>query len=366
MLQTLAILIIFLSCLFSAFLLTVPSKNRIGNYILATYLIIRAIDTSSIFYNTYIEVTPILDMIRYDIGAYFDAPLLYLFALSIIYSDFKLKLGMILHAIPFFVAQLFLLPRFYIPFFNGLEADVYNTEGFVRFYIAVIQKLGYIVVIFFLLQKYKQILLQNYSVIDKTNHSWLNWMNYVTLILLIAALTKNIYKWGEDSSYLWIFKFIVLLIMLYFTCWLVFKALFAPKIFTGISSKLQLVSSKGYHQEKNNEDASKINVLKVFMEEKKPFLNSELTINILADQLDMAVNELSELINQKLKKNFYEFITDYRIEEAESIFKNPNNSQLTVLEVMYDVGYNSKSSFNTSFKKKTGMTPTQYKSQFKG
>ena len=59
--------------------------------------------------------------------------------------------------------------------------------------------------------------------------------------------------------------------------------------------------------------------------------------------------------------NFFDFINQFRIDEARSILKNPEKKQFTVLEILYEVGFNSKSSFNTAFKKHTGLTPTQYR-----
>jgi len=55
------------------------------------------------------------------------------------------------------------------------------------------------------------------------------------------------------------------------------------------------------------------------------------------------------------------FINDYRIELAKDRFKNPIDAKETILEIMYDVGFNSKSSFYTIFKQKTGHTPSEYK-----
>ena len=64
-----------------------------------------------------------------------------------------------------------------------------------------------------------------------------------------------------------------------------------------------------------------------------------------------------------MSMNFYDFISKYRIEEAKKIFTE--KSDKTVLEVLYEVGFNSKSSFNTTFKKFTGITPTQFKKEMK-
>lgn len=100
-----------------------------------------------------------------------------------------------------------------------------------------------------------------------------------------------------------------------------------------------------------------------FMREKKLFLNPDLKLHDLATQLQMAPHTLSEKINQELHMNFYDFVNQYRIEEFKDRALSPENSHLTLLALAYDVGFNSKASFNRIFKKNTGQTPSQYLKQ---
>jgi AraC-like DNA-binding protein len=60
-------------------------------------------------------------------------------------------------------------------------------------------------------------------------------------------------------------------------------------------------------------------------------------------------------------QNFYDFINRHRIDEASRLLTNPADEKITILEVLYEVGFNSKSSFNTLFKKYTGLTPTEFR-----
>ena len=84
-----------------------------------------------------------------------------------------------------------------------------------------------------------------------------------------------------------------------------------------------------------------------------------MTLQKLAAQVDMPEKELSILINQQIGKHFFDFINEYRIREAKILLKDQPN--LTVLEILYQVGFNSKSSFYTAFKKETGITPSDYR-----
>ena len=97
------------------------------------------------------------------------------------------------------------------------------------------------------------------------------------------------------------------------------------------------------------------------MIEKKPFLNPSLTIQDISGDIGIPVRDLSVLINHHLGQHFYDFVNTYRIENAMDILKDITKSKVTILEILYDVGFNSKSSFNTAFKKHTGNTPTFYR-----
>ena len=70
---------------------------------------------------------------------------------------------------------------------------------------------------------------------------------------------------------------------------------------------------------------------------------------------------LSELINRAFNQNFFDFINSYRIEEAKKMLTYDSDERRTVLEVLYDSGFNSKSAFNNAFKRNTGITPTEYR-----
>lgn len=100
--------------------------------------------------------------------------------------------------------------------------------------------------------------------------------------------------------------------------------------------------------------------LKIFFGEKKPYTNPDLTLDELAEALDVHPNYLSQVINSKEKKNFYELINEKRVEEFINLTSDPSNNQFTLLALAYDCGFNSKASFNRNFKKHTGLTPSEY------
>ncbi len=100
--------------------------------------------------------------------------------------------------------------------------------------------------------------------------------------------------------------------------------------------------------------------LNSYLKNKKPYLDSGLTLRSLAEQIDIHPNQLSWLINNSFGKNFNELINHYRVETFKIISKDPNNYHLTIEGLAYECGFNSKTVFNTYFKKETGLTPKQF------
>ena len=111
----------------------------------------------------------------------------------------------------------------------------------------------------------------------------------------------------------------------------------------------------------NKESAQKYYAqLEQYMSIEKPFLQANLSLRQLAKMLDIHPNNLSELLNEEVGKNFSEYINHYRVETFKTIAKDPKNAHLSLLGLAYESGFNSKTAFNTFFKKEMGMTPKQF------
>ena len=103
------------------------------------------------------------------------------------------------------------------------------------------------------------------------------------------------------------------------------------------------------------------------MEKEKPYLDPDMTVTKLAKKLEIPKEHISQVVNQQFYMNFNHFLNKYRVEEAKKRLKDPAEDKFVVLKIAYDVGFNSKSTFNTAFKKFTGMSPSQYREKgFKG
>ncbi len=100
--------------------------------------------------------------------------------------------------------------------------------------------------------------------------------------------------------------------------------------------------------------------LKEIMEKEKPYLNPKLTLDKLADIAGITPHLLSKAINEIFDKNFFLFVNDYRVNEFKILTKNNKRENYTILALAYDSGFNSKTTFNTAFKKVTNLTPKEY------
>ena len=97
------------------------------------------------------------------------------------------------------------------------------------------------------------------------------------------------------------------------------------------------------------------------MAAEKLYRNSELKLADLAEKLALSPHHLSQIINEKLGQNFFDFINHYRIAEAQQWLDDPTKQNYTILSIALEIGFNNKASFNAAFKKHTGMTPSHYR-----
>jgi AraC-like DNA-binding protein len=158
------------------------------------------------------------------------------------------------------------------------------------------------------------------------------------------------------------------LALLVFVIQLLMKALNRPFFFSfadeqDLPDRFLTLAKTNLSTTEKSEKEEIVQIVLQFMKSNKPYLEPELTLNQLASKLSLKPRMLSQAINEILQQNFFDFINRYRIEEAQRLLTNPKDKKTTVLEVLYQVGFNSKSSFNTLFKKYTGLTPTEFRNK---
>jgi AraC-like DNA-binding protein len=93
----------------------------------------------------------------------------------------------------------------------------------------------------------------------------------------------------------------------------------------------------------------------------RPYLDNQLKIDDLAQQVSLPPKLLSSLINKQFNVNFFEYINSYRLNEVIGYLTNPEMDDQSIIELAFLAGYNSKSSFNRLFKLETGKTPSEFR-----
>ncbi|HEX9934680.1 MAG TPA: helix-turn-helix domain-containing protein, partial [bacterium] len=97
------------------------------------------------------------------------------------------------------------------------------------------------------------------------------------------------------------------------------------------------------------------------MDKKQPYTDPDLTLGGLAGYLGVSPHNLSEVINTGIGSNFFDFISRYRVDRVRRDLSNPDKKNLKLLAIAFEAGFNSKSSFNSVFKKFTNTTPSRFR-----
>jgi AraC-like DNA-binding protein len=195
----------------------------------------------------------------------------------------------------------------------------------------------------------------------KNHYSTLNTIWFITtlrflIVIVLASLVVSILQYYGNRGLFEIGLVILILIILIFISQVLFKALDQPLLFVHRNSEKYGASNLTSEMQQ-----AILTQLKSVLEGDKIFLQADLTLTDISRSVSASPRHVSQIINDHFNKNFFDLINSYRIQEAQRILKNARDPKLTVLEVMYQVGFNSKSSFNTQFKKKTGLTPSEFK-----
>jgi AraC-like DNA-binding protein len=370
LLDTIAVITILISLFLSLFLLTVKTEHKLSNRLFTLFLILTAIDISGNL--DYLFEIPLNGRIFLSSIFFLQLPTFYLYVLSVCYADFKLKSKHLIHLLPFLIANLILFPRFYTVDLAAKVRFLENASGMLEIQfnhvLMHIQIVLYLIAAFMILRKAKKIYLENYAGASIESLNWLVQFTVALSVFYFIALLKNIFKFSEYPHISEDLKIGLFLFELIIIFWYLYKALNHPNLFRNINSKLKLVQQIISEEKNRGQLAADEKVydeelwkLKKYMLEEKPFLNASLTIQDISVAIGIPVRDLSILINHKLEQHFYDFVNAYRIERAMDLLKDATKSKVTVLEILYEVGFNSKSSFNTAFKKHTGSTPTSYR-----
>jgi AraC-like DNA-binding protein len=372
MLENIVLLIFFSHLLISAFLLNLKVGNKLANKMLALYLLAYALDISNFIFGPFYHEHPNFNMLRANI-AFFTAPFLYVYVKSVVYSDFKLRPNHLLHCLPFVIACLVLVPNFFSVGAEGKQNyyDNFNTlpENIFILCFIYIQVSIYIMAIFRVLNRQRKVIAENYSDEHYLIIRWLTQFLSLFSLAFIFALVRTLYTFSAYKNIEAIVTLLMIFSLFLNICWILWQALNHPQLFVGVNSKIEVLSGTPNIEDSSNNQKDNtgttnddlIAKLESYMALNKPFLDPSLSIDSLAKKIEVSSNDLSMLINRKIGQHFFDFVNTHRINFAADMLIDKKNQKKTVMEILYDAGFNSKSSFNTAFKKHKNVTPSQYR-----
>lgn len=199
----------------------------------------------------------------------------------------------------------------------------------------------------------------------------LRWIKYIIYSFFASLLIVILYNIFQMSQPLNVYINFYLLSVVYLVA---FWSLRQKEIFPrglSVSETLSITkdstietSAEGIRKNKLMDDlqmlSAKENLVRL-MESERLYLDAELNLLKLADRLDLTTHQLSYVINAGLGENFFSFINRYRVLYASELLSDSSHDDLTIVAIGFDSGFNSKTAFNTTFKRFTSQTPTEFR-----
>lgn len=233
------------------------------------------------------------------------------------------------------------------------------------------------VVYFFLARKalisYQRSIQHLFSETSRISLGWGKWLvnGYLLVVISIIIMYSLMVKYPDQFNLWLVSNGIIVTVYVYMAT---IRAMTQPTIWQlkPELTKEKVEEAMNEAESLENEIADKagpgkfdglVHRITGMMEQEKLYQESELTLQDLADKLAIPSYQVSQAINEGMKKNFYDLINGYRVEEAKRLLLDSKNKNYTILSVGFEAGFNSKTTFNTVFKKFTGLTPTDFRTK---
>lgn len=351
--------------LLAVFQSVLPVTNRIASTLLTAFLLCVAIGSACtlVLWNDFVHITPLFDeaLLPYFLvtGLLLKGPALYLYVASLTQHSFRFRLWHLVHLVPTLACFLWMLVlqidsldlRFRAPDaterINFLANQVWH---FVK-----IVPIAYGIAAVATIHRYRTRLKDQYSEFSTTEPEWLNVLTIgfliswaMTLLVHIAAQNST----PATSDIMGILDNYVTFILM--NALFIYSVVYAHQLLT-----TKHEPTKDKHEEKLTDSA----IAKVHhgMEVEKFYLKQNLNIEEFSKRIDLPVKEVSAVINKHYGTNFFEFMNTYRVAEAKRLLSDPQHADMTVLDVLLQSGFNSKSAFHRFFNRLVGVSPTEFR-----
>ena len=354
---------------FAGLMIATKRNPVIADRILATWLFLIALEMIFALVNE-----TVLPLYEFVFIPFTYGPCLYLYVKFLTIENIKFKWQYWLHLLPFiavFISAIVFHGRPVIKLDNFFANDPFLSFRLIYGLSFFISITTYSIATFVLIRRHEKNVKELFSYTSaRITLSWLLVISigfYVTYVLVFIVGVYVIFKKELPYDPTLVSYFGLTFFAFAFSSYGIkqpgiFNELYAEK--KTITRKIELKEPDIKYERSGlkEADAEKyVNKLLKHMEVRKPYLNVDLTIQDVAESLSIPRHYLTQVINEKLNKNFYQFINEYRVEEVKNLLKDKDYQKYTMTAIAFEAGFNSKSSFNNVFKEITGMTPSEFK-----
>jgi AraC-like DNA-binding protein len=199
----------------------------------------------------------------------------------------------------------------------------------------------------------------------------LNWLKIVSIgfytayfVLFILGGINMVGNYIPFDPYFVMFGFIALFSFVYSFYGIKQPVIFGEGLKPGYDKKeIEKYAKSGL---KPGQAEEYLNKLISFVEDNKLYLDRDLNIQDLSSLTSIPRHYITQVLNEKHKRNFFTFINEYRVKEVIERFSDPKYNHYTILAIAFDAGFNSKTTFNSIFKSQTGSTPSEFREKSTG
>ena len=343
---------------FAGVMALIKKNAKLPDRILAVWLFTIALQMLISLFNIKFSIT------AFPISPFIYAPLMYIYIRTLIDENPRLRsyyIAYVLPVIAFFVLAIIYRNKPILIFDQYLMNDPYRGVRFSYAILLMVSFLTYSILTFIIFGKHKKKVKELYSYTSQK--ITLGWALFVSISFFVLYI--GLFILGFTRVFVQNFSFDPLLVgniilVFYSFAFSIFgyqQDLIYPAIPKEEKPKYERSGLKA-----STRDKIKGRLLALMVDEKL-YQDPELSILEVSQKLSVPRHYVTQVLNDDLQRNFYTFINEYRIEDAKLRLRDPKYDNLTVLAIGYDAGFNSKSSFNTLFKKSVGMTPSEYRTQ---
>ena len=248
---------------------------------------------------------------------------------------------------------------------NSIIDSIFNSEFYTVF--SFIYDIFILLLLVRTVLWYKKVVMKTESSFENFQYKWVSFVLYATIIFSFFPLTWSLIVHYTDIPIESQLNYVIAgMITLTYLIVVTLKTLknFDHTQALNISEEMEEIMNSEAEKQVSDIHLDVYNKILEKIEQEKIYKQSDINLNQVAHMIENRPRLVSEAINACYKNNFYHFINSFRIKEAKQILENSVDPKLTIAEVMYEVGYNSKSSFNTTFKKQLGMTPSEFRKKY--